>query len=774
MAGVRARAPGWQARWATAGLTALVLALALVGSAPAQVFAAAARTGPGHPASPPAWAGQDTPNPLVPTSSLASVSCPSVGTCAAVGQYFDQAGYWATLAEARNGTSWTVEPTPDPAAGATGVTLSGVSCTAADACTAVGSYVNSADATVTLAERWNGTSWAIEATPNPARSSDSVLLGVSCTAAGACTAAGYYVNSDTDTVTLAESWNGTSWAIQATPNPASSPDNELLGLSCTSSRRCVAVGYFIADQAAGTLAESWDGSSWAIQATPHPSGDIDASLASVACTSAGACTAVGGYDTPAQAGKTLAEAWNGTSWAIRATPNVPGAQNNYLSAVSCTGAGACTAAGDHQATGQPELTLAEAWDGTSWRIQATPSPPGATVSNLSGVSCPAAGACTAVGTDVTPAATSLTLAEAWDGTSWAIQASPAPAGATVAELSAVSCPGVTACTAVGYDTNILGGTAKNKTLAEAWDGASWRIQATPTVADGSVLSAVSCAGTHACMAVGYYLDSLLRPVSLAEAWNGTSWTTVPTPNPPGAADITLSGVSCPAAGACTAVGSYDNSSGVTVTLAESWNGTSWRIQATPDPGATFSQLSGVSCPAAGACTAVGSDTAGTLAEAWNGTSWRVQATPNPSGATRTVLSGVSCTAADACTAVGSYDVSGTATPLAEGETGTPSSHWAIEATPIAQSDLPSGLSGVSCPAAGACTAVGYHDGSAGQVPFADAWNGTTWTTEPTPEPAGSISGILSGVSCPAAAGCTAAGFSVNRSPNYRTLADAQH
>jgi hypothetical protein len=767
MTGMRARGPGWKAWCAAAGLTALALA----GLAPWPASAASAIRGPGHQASPPAWVRQDTPNPLVPTSSLAGVSCPSASTCVAVGQYFDQAGYWATLAEVRNGTSWTAEPTADPAAGATGVTLSGVSCTAADACTAVGSYVNSADDTVTLAEAWNGTAWAIQPTPNPAGSGESVLQAVSCTAADACTAAGYYVNSGTDTVTLAERWNGTAWAIQATPNPASSPDNELLGVSCSTPGRCVAVGYFISDQAAGTLAESWNGSSWAIRATPHPSGDIDASLASVSCTSAVACTAVGGYASPAQAGETLAESWNGTSWTIRATPNVAGAHNNYLSAVSCTGAGACTAAGDHAAIGQPELTLAESWDGASWRIQATPSPPGAAVSNLSGVSCPAAGACTAVGTHVTPAATSLTLAEAWDGKSWAIQASPAPAGATVAELSAVSCAGASACTAVGYDTNFLGGTATDKTLAESWNGTSWRVQATPTLADGSVLSAVSCAGAHACMAVGYYLNSLLRPVSLAEAWNGTTWKTVPTPSPPGATDIALSGVSCTAADACTAVGSYDNSSGVLVTLAESWNGTSWRIQATPSPGATFSQLSGVSCPAAAACTAVGRDTAGTLAESWDGTSWRVQATPNPGGATSIALSGVSCTAAGACTAVGSYDVSGSATPLAEGENGT---RWVIEATPIAQRDLPSGLLGVSCITSRACTAVGYHDGSAGQVAFADAWNGATWTAEPTPEPDGSVSGVLSGVSCPALGACTAGGFSVNRSPDYRTLVDAQH
>ncbi|MEA2314573.1 MAG: hypothetical protein QOI03_1265, partial [Solirubrobacteraceae bacterium] len=49
----------------------------------------------------------------------------------------------------------------------------------------------------------------------------SVLSGVSCTTASACTAVGYYVNSAGTRLTLAERWNGTSWATQTTPNPTS-------------------------------------------------------------------------------------------------------------------------------------------------------------------------------------------------------------------------------------------------------------------------------------------------------------------------------------------------------------------------------------------------------------------------------------------------------------------------------------------------------------------------------------------------------------------------
>lgn len=56
------------------------------------------------------------------------------------------------------------------------------------------------------------------------------------------------------------------------------------------------------------------------------------------------------------------------------------------------------------------LTLAEAWDGTSWSIQPTVNPAG--FSELSGVACRSAGVCTAVGFVTKPSGKTQTLAEA--------------------------------------------------------------------------------------------------------------------------------------------------------------------------------------------------------------------------------------------------------------------------------------------------------------------------------------------------------------------------
>jgi hypothetical protein len=69
-------------------------------------------------------------------------------------------------------------------------------------CTAVGSRTSStANGTfgAMLAELWNGSSWSIQSTPNPigysAAASTIPLSGVACASATACTAAGYFDGS---------------------------------------------------------------------------------------------------------------------------------------------------------------------------------------------------------------------------------------------------------------------------------------------------------------------------------------------------------------------------------------------------------------------------------------------------------------------------------------------------------------------------------------------------------------------------------------------------
>jgi hypothetical protein len=335
------------------------------------------------------WTIQPTPNPADATASeFHGVSCTSARSCTVVGVSTTSSST-LTLAERWNGRRWSIQPTPNPSSEANG--LSGVSCTSTSFCTAVGNYYNSSRTDVTLAERWDGTSWVIDPTPNPSGAIQSVLEGVSCTSPSSCMAVGWYIGNTGEGyghVPLAERWDGTSWVIEPNPNTGGAFGGALFGVSCLSPHACSAVG---STGGLVTLAERWDGTKWAVQPTPNPAGTTTSQLDGVSCTSASSCTAVGSW-VPAHTGLTLAERWNGTKWKIQPTPNpARSTQGDDLHGVSCTSPRACTAVGWYF-YGTQAWTLAEAWKGTSWKIQRT-----GVGRLLFGVSCPWARVCTAVG-----------------------------------------------------------------------------------------------------------------------------------------------------------------------------------------------------------------------------------------------------------------------------------------------------------------------------------------------------------------------------------------
>jgi hypothetical protein len=293
----------------------------------------------------------------------------------------------------------------------------------------------------------------------------------------------------------------------------------------------------------------------------------------------------------------------------------------------------------------------------AWSI--VPSPNASTgVNHLNGVSCVSARSCKAVGTY-----DNRTLIETWSGTSWNIQASPNEGGSGF--LNAVSCVSGTSCTAVGYYS---GDASVDQTLVESLSGHTWTIVPSPDVPgpngaqQRNVLTGVSCVSATSCKAVGYFGPS--SSVTLIESWDGTSWTIQASPNKGTAAN--LSGVSCTAA-ACEAVGYYRNSVGVARTMVESWNGSIWSVTPSPNRGTDSNQLSSVSCVSDSSCMAVGSYNAGfaTLAESWNGQTWSTVSSAN-GGAETNELNGVSCISATSCDAVGVYISGGSGWPLEGG------------------------------------------------------------------------------------------------------------
>jgi hypothetical protein len=348
-----------------------------------------------------------------------------------------------------------------------------------------------------------------------------------------------------------------------------------------------------AGQAAGAQALTWS-------LVPSPNrGTGNNGLDGVSCVAAGACTAVGGYTSSSGVGRTLIESWNGTTWAAIPSPQ-PGTGDG-LDGVSCISAAACTAVGFYQNSVPIHRTLIESWNGTTWSVVPSPNRGGTTTQNfLYGVSCASAVACTAVGETYNGrSGDESTLIESWNGTGWSLVPSPSPGNAQN-YLNGVSCTSATTCTAVGY---FLNSGSLPKTLIESWNGTAWSVVPSPSPETNDNLNSVSCTSPTACMAVGYYNGSGSPPKTLIESWNGTTWSVVPSPQP-GSISNNLYGVSCISATACTAVGVHENKFGLFKTLIQSWDGASWTMAPSANPG-PINHLVGVSCASAAACTAAG-------------------------------------------------------------------------------------------------------------------------------------------------------------------------
>jgi hypothetical protein len=351
------------------------------------------------------------PAPL--RGQLLGVSCASASSCMAVGPE----GPKGLLSDQWNGARWSVVPIPKPA-GAGGA-LSEISCPEPASCMAVGDFGN-AHVSAALAERWNGAVWSRVPVPQGGFAAPE-LFGVSCATTSSCAAVGCNIDGDFCSATVAYEWNGTAWR----PEPTPAGPGQLFSVSCTAPSACMAVGY----KGDATLAERWNGHAWSIVPSPNPKNRGFLGLDGVSCLAVG-CEAVGSYAAFGTGGiLTLAERWNGHTWSIQRSPDPPGALVG-LGGVSCSAAKACTAVGNYDNSTGQTLTTALRWNGTAWALQspANPHTKPFTVVTLSAVSCPAAASCTTVGYNVFGSeGATRALAEGWDGTSWAIEPTPAPA-----------------------------------------------------------------------------------------------------------------------------------------------------------------------------------------------------------------------------------------------------------------------------------------------------------------------------------------------------------
>lgn len=189
------------------------------------------------------------------------IDCRTTTQCEVVGDVNYDDTLQSVFGYALNGSTWThqhqVNPGPDP-----GNTDAAVSCSAAGACTSVGSV--QIIGSLALAERWDGSTWVRQITPALSYRPNEALSGVSCAGGSSCVAVGeaWHVNPHNgqlvDPRVEGEVWNGKTWA-QSPPAAVSGGTAGLNALSCTSPTACIAVGGTATASSESTLAEAYTG-----------------------------------------------------------------------------------------------------------------------------------------------------------------------------------------------------------------------------------------------------------------------------------------------------------------------------------------------------------------------------------------------------------------------------------------------------------------------------------------------------------------------------------
>jgi hypothetical protein len=160
----------------------------------------------------------------------------------------------------------------------------------------------------------------------------------------------------------------------------------------------------------------------------------------------------------------------------------------------------------------------------------------------------------------------------------------------------------------------------------------------PGLPAASVQAAVASGAPRPAQAQSLPLSGMRRAVAPASV--APSAGAVPATAAPPTSLSVLDGVFCTSKTRCWAVGGQLGAGGMSIAnQVMRWNGKTWRQFSVPNPGGTstdsFSELYAVRCLAAANCWAVGERSGGAAgldqALHWNGTKWKVVATPNPGG-----------------------------------------------------------------------------------------------------------------------------------------------
>jgi WD40 repeat protein/photosystem II stability/assembly factor-like uncharacterized protein len=275
----------------------------------------------------------------------------------------------------------------------------------------------------------------------------------------------------------------------------------------------------------------WDGSAW--NSVPDPqAGDVGfQKVNGITAVSGDDVWAVGSYSNESGGTLPLIEHWDGKSWNLVAGPDLgkQGSQGSQgsLSAVSAAATDDVWAVGSYEndkVDQPPTQLLTLHWDGRSWSV--VPAATAGRIPTLDAVAAISANDVWAVGSyygDMIGQAPGLPLTEHWDGTQWRVVATPSLGSAPLSGVASVSADDVWA---VGFQYMQDG---SSQMLVLHWDGVRWAVVNVPTVSGNDMLSAVAVAGKDDAWAVGSQVlrwdgnswNLVVSPNTLDPAWERT-------------------------------------------------------------------------------------------------------------------------------------------------------------------------------------------------------------------------------------------------------------
>ena len=334
--------------------------------------------------------------------------------------------------------------------------------------------------------------------------------------------------------------------------------------------------------------------------------------------------------------------------------------------VSCASATSCFAVGERLNSRGTDLPAAESWHAGTWKAVSAAKVPGyaGETSELLHVSCKAANYCLALRRVPTWATGPPQYAMTWNGTTLTPVAKlPLPSGDSIAELGTVYCTAVESCDVFASGNDRIGsqrppGRRRVRLDVERRQVVGDRHRRCPD-GDLPVINSARCFSATSCVLAGATIPqagSASTMAPLLASWNGKTLTAMNPVVPAGMKQAEFKSVSCAAATSCAAAGAVINGANTSafldVTTGSGWNLTKWGGPS----GMTSTLLTGVSCVS----RSTASPRAGSppprapLAAAltWNGTKWTVIKVPGPGTGNGSIFFGVSCPAAGNCTAIG--------------------------------------------------------------------------------------------------------------------------